>query len=110
MAYRDALGLPLTDVSVYRSGVRLVSPCDDLAWAHYAWSNHRLHMRAWLRSWLGAQQPLFNWTDPAPSLRDWGDMTHRALRCLLRRRPRLPTDQPEWRARATTVDTGQRDR
>ena len=105
MAYRDALGLPLRDVTVYRSGVRLVSPYDDLAWAHYAWSNRQLHVRAWLRSWFGAQQPLFNWTDPAPSLRDWCEMSYRALRRLLRRRLRLSTDQPEW-----PVDTGQGDR
>jgi len=105
MAYRDALGLPLADVSVYRSGVRLVSPYDDLAWAHHALSNRELHIRAWIRSWLGAQQPLFNWTDPAPSLRNWCDMTYRALRS----RFRLATDQPEWRARATGVDIGQRE-
>jgi predicted ATP-grasp superfamily ATP-dependent carboligase len=110
MAYRDALGLPLEDVSVYRCGARLVSPYDDLGWAHHAWSNRQLHMRAWLRSWLGAQQPLFNWTDPAPSLRDWCEMTYRAVRRPVRRRLRLSTDQPEWRAQATSVDTGQRDR
>jgi predicted ATP-grasp superfamily ATP-dependent carboligase len=110
MAYRDALGLPLEDLSAYRCGVRLVSPYDDLFWAHHAWSNRQLQMGAWLRSWLGAQQPLFNWTDPAPSLRDWCEMTYRALRRLLRRWLRLSTDQSEWRARATRVDTGQRDR
>src|SRR5262249_9336814 len=109
MAYRDALGLPLADVSVYRSGVRLGSPYHDLAWAHHASSNRELRIRTWVRSWLGAQQPLFNWTDPAPSLRNWCGMTYRALRRLLRRRLRLSTDQPEWRTRATSVDTGQRD-
>jgi D-aspartate ligase len=110
MAYRDALGLQLEEVNAYRCGVRLVSPYEDLFWAHHAWSNRELQMGAWLRSWLGAQQPLFNWTDPAPSLRDWCEMTYRALRRLLRRWLRLSTDQSEWRARATRVDTGRRDR
>jgi len=110
MAYRDALGLPLEDVSAYRCGVRMVSPYDDMFWAHHAWSKGELHMGAWLRSWLGAQQPLFNWTDPAPSLRDWCTMSYRALRRFVRRRLRLSTDQSEWQARATSVDTGQRDR
>ena len=110
MAYRDALGLPLEDISVYRCGVRLVSPYDDMFWAQHAWSKGQLHVAAWLRSWLGAQQPLFNWTDPAPSLRDWCAMTYRAQRRLLRRWLGLSTDQSEWRAQATNVDTGRRDR
>jgi len=110
MAYRDALGLPLEDVSAYRCGVRMVSPYDDMFWAHHAWSQGELHMGAWLRSWLGAQQPLFNWTDPAPSLRDWCAMTYRAQRRLLRRWLGLSTDQSGSRAQATSVDTGQRDR
>jgi D-aspartate ligase len=110
MAYRDALGLPLEDVTAYRSGVRLVSPYDDLAWARYAWSNRQLRARAWLRSWLGAQQPLFNWTDPVPSLVDWREMSYRALRRLVRRRLRLSTDQSDWRTATTTTDNGQRGR
>ena len=85
MAYRDALGLPLGDLPAYRSGVRLVSPYKDLAAAQYAWSQRQLSKRAWLRSWFGAQQPHFNWTDPAPALRDWYDMSYGALRRVLRR-------------------------
>jgi predicted ATP-grasp superfamily ATP-dependent carboligase len=110
LAYRDALGLPLEDVSSYRCGVRLVSPYDDLFWARHAWLKGQLHMGAWLRSWLGAQQPLFNWSDPVPSLTDWCSMTYRALRRFVRRRLRPSPDQSEWQARATSVDTGQRDR
>lgn len=85
MAYRDALGLPLGDLPAYRSGVRLVSPYKDLAAAHYAWSQRQLSMGAWLRSWFGAQQPHFNWTDPAPALREWCDMSYGVLRRALRR-------------------------
>ena len=42
MAYRDALGLPITDFPVYRSGVRLVSPYVDLTSARFAWSQRQL--------------------------------------------------------------------
>jgi D-aspartate ligase len=88
MAYRDALGMPLGDVPAYRSGARLVSPYTDLAAAHYAWSRRQLGTGAWLRSWFGAQQPQFNWTDPAPAVRDWCDISYRALRRVLRRSSR----------------------
>jgi predicted ATP-grasp superfamily ATP-dependent carboligase len=88
MAYRDALGLPLGDIPVYRTRARLVSPYADLAAARYAWSQRQLPKGAWLRSWFGAQQPLFNWTDPVPALRDWGQISYRVLRRALRGKPR----------------------
>lgn len=84
MAYRDALGLPVREFPAYRSGVRLVSAYKDLAAAHYAWSRGRLRAGAWLRSWLGAQQPHFNWSDPMPALKEWWFVLHRAVRRLLR--------------------------
>jgi D-aspartate ligase len=84
MAYRDALGLPVGEFPAYRIGVRLVSAYTDLAAAHYAWSRGRLHKGAWLRSWLGAQQPHFNWSDPMPALKEWWFILHRAVRRLLR--------------------------
>lgn len=84
MAYRDALGLPVGELPAYRSGVRLVSAYRDLSAAHYAWSRGRLHKGAWLRSWLGAQQPLFNWSDPTPALKEWWVILHRGVRRLLR--------------------------
>ena len=85
MAYRDALGLPLGEVPSYRSGVRLVSPYMDFAAARYAWSQRQISPGAWLRSWFGAQQPLFNWTDPAPALQDWCDTSRKLLRLAMRR-------------------------
>jgi D-aspartate ligase len=98
MAYREALGLPLGDVPAYRSGVRLVSPYTDLAAARYAWSRGQLGKGAWLRSWIGAQQPQFNWTDPVPALGDWCEISVGALGRMLRR-PQpglsLAPEQPE---------------
>jgi len=85
MAFRDALGLPLGEVPSYRSGVRLVSPYKDLAAARYAWSQRQISPGAWLRSWFGAQQPQFNWTDPAPALKEWRDTASALLRLTLRR-------------------------
>ena len=79
------------------AGVRLVSPYKDLAAAKYAWSQRQLSKRAWLRSWFGAQQPHFNWTDPAPALRDWWDMLFGALRRVLRRSPGVSWSSPGGR-------------
>ena len=85
MSYRDALGLPTTDFPEYRSGVRLVSPYLDLAAAHFVWSQRQLSKTAWLRSWLGAQQPRFNWTDPVPAITDWWNISWNAVRRIVRR-------------------------
>ena len=90
MAYRDALGLSLQEIPGYRSGVRLVSPYLDLAGARSAWSQGQLRKRAWLRSWLGAQQPHFNWSDPMPALREWGHISAGMLRSSVRRTPAIP--------------------
>lgn len=85
MSYRDALGLPTADFPEYRSGVRLVSPYLDLAAAHFVWSQRQLSKIAWLRSWLGAQQPRFNWTDPVPAITDWWNISCNAARRIVRR-------------------------
>jgi predicted ATP-grasp superfamily ATP-dependent carboligase len=83
MAYRDALGLSLGEVPAYRTGVRLVSPYFDLAGAYDARSRRSLRTLAWLRSWLGAQQPHFNWTDPMPALKEWWGISRGVLRRAL---------------------------
>lgn len=89
LAYRDALGLAPEPPRAPRYGVRLVSPGIDIAAAEQAWANGQLSRVAWLRSWLGAQQPLFNWRDPRPALYDYralaGRLLSRPLRRLVRR-------------------------
>jgi len=87
MAYRDALGLPPLQPRPYRSGARLVSPEIDIAAAYHAWSHGELSLLGWARSWLGAQQPLFNWTDPRPALSEWLALMGRIVRRLLRGPP-----------------------
>jgi predicted ATP-grasp superfamily ATP-dependent carboligase len=90
MAYRDALGLSLDDIPDYRSGVRLVSPYLDLVGARSAWSQGQLRKRTWLRSWVGAQQPHFNWNDPMPAFREWSQISAGMLRLSVRRPPGMP--------------------
>ena len=87
MAYRDALGLPLGLPQSYRAGARLVLPYGDLAAAYGAWQHGQLAVGAWLSSWIGAQQPHFNWSDPAPAMHEWSNICGRILRRTLRRRP-----------------------
>lgn len=86
MAYRDALGLPLAPLPAYRTGVRLVSPYLDLAAARHAWLQGQLSRVAWLRSWWGAQQPHFNWSDPAPAFTAWQEISGKLLRFAVKRR------------------------
>ena len=89
LAYRDALGLPLQPQAGYRSGARLIAPHTDLAAARYAWLRGELTFGAWLRSCAGAQQPHFNWTDPAPAVHEWCKIGRLALRWMARGGPTL---------------------
>lgn len=90
MAYRDALGEPVRDVHEYQVGRRLVHPYYD---AQACWGLVRsgeLPVGGWLRSWIGADYPVFSWRDPLPALvgsaRFLRDFSIRRLRG--RRRPR----------------------
>ena len=84
MAYRDALGLAVADVETYRHGARMVSPYLDLAALRHAWLNKQMSAASGMRSWVGAQQPAFNFTDPVPSLRDWYGIGAKVVRRALR--------------------------
>lgn len=90
MAYRDALGLPVETVHGFKVGERLVYPYYDYFACRDAWREGELNLREWVRSWIGAQQPLFNWTDPMPAIYEaWTTAGHRTLRQLgFMRRPR----------------------
>jgi D-aspartate ligase len=70
MSYRDALGLPIEPITSYKVGAKFVHAYYDY---HAIRALHRtgqlgLLPAAW--SWLGAQEPWFNWTDPMPAIRD----------------------------------------
>jgi predicted ATP-grasp superfamily ATP-dependent carboligase len=88
MAYRDALGEPVPEITRYRSGARLVYPYNDF-WACGALSRRgELNMLRGLASWIGAQQPLFNWTDPWPAICELFNIRWRRLFAARRERRR----------------------
>jgi D-aspartate ligase len=82
MAYDDALGREVAERWDYRTGARLVYPYIDVFAARDEWRAGRLSLGSWARSWLGAQQPHFNWSDPVPAIRDWAAHTRDAVRRL----------------------------
>jgi len=88
MAYFDALGDEVPEVRAYRVGARLVYPYPDFFAAADEWRAGRLSLAAWFTSWCGAQDPMFNWSDPLPAVREWLGNSGRALRRRLRRTAR----------------------
>jgi len=68
MAYRDALGDVVPEVRDYRVGARLAYPYYDYFACRDARREGTLSLGSWIGSWIGAQQPLFNWDDPRPAL------------------------------------------
>lgn len=91
MAYLDAVGKPVEEVSVYHVGVHAAYP--ELDW-HAARSSppaDRPGLLLLLRTWLGAVQPIFAWVDPGPQLLVFLTRIRRRLaRLLSRPRPRTP--------------------
>ncbi len=78
MAYRDALGLPISSVLEYRVGRRWVHPMPDLrAW----WAGRAGGGAAGgfpLRSWVGGANALFSLRDPMPGLGQLAEATRKA--------------------------------
>jgi D-aspartate ligase len=73
LALRDALGKPMDTVSDYALGRRCVYPYYDLGAVRSERSAGRIGLFGWARSWLGAYQPVFRWSDPLPAMREvWG--------------------------------------
>lgn len=70
MAYRDALGQPVEPVTSYRTGVRYVHAYYDYHAIRALHRQGRISVLTAASSWLGAQEAVFNWTDPLPSLAD----------------------------------------
>lgn len=86
MAYRDALGEPVAAVRDFKVGARFVYPYHDYFACREAWRAGEMTLAQWARSWIGAQHPLFNWTDPLPALVEvWTTLGRRVTRGLRRR-------------------------
>lgn len=82
MAVRDALGQPVETISKYSIGRRCVYPYYDLQAVRVERSSGRLSMLGWARSWLGAYQPVFRWSDPIPAIGEVAALIGRRVRRL----------------------------
>ena len=72
LAYRDALGLPLDDVTTYKVGKRLIFPERDVRTFRNLSSAAWLARLRWLAKLPGARQPMFMLSDPLPAVVDLG--------------------------------------
>lgn len=79
LAVRDALGDPVNTISRYKVGRRCVFPYYDLDALRAEISAGRLSLLAAARSWVGAYQPVFRWSDPLPSLSEVAMLVRRRL-------------------------------
>jgi D-aspartate ligase len=79
MAVQDALGQPVETVSRYAVGRRCVFPSYDLDAVRAEIAAGRLNRVTAARSWLGAYQPIFRWSDPLPAVSDFAKMVRRRL-------------------------------
>ncbi|HEX7049654.1 MAG TPA: hypothetical protein VF188_05530 [Longimicrobiales bacterium] len=79
LAYRDALGLPIESIRDYTVGRSCCYPYYDFYACRELWRRRELSLGAWARSWAGAEQPVFRWTDPRPALTEFGGMLRRKL-------------------------------
>lgn len=68
-AYLDALGQPVPEVLEYPLGRRCVHPYHDYFAVQALRQRGELTLKEWLTSWIGARQPVFQWTDPWPGFR-----------------------------------------
>ena len=86
LTYRRALDLPVLPLSGFREGVYLWSPADDVRTFHAERSAGRLTSWDWVRSLLHRQHfPVFDWTDPTPTLAFHWSLFLRMLKTFRRR-------------------------
>ena len=79
LAIRDALDEPVETISEYVVGRRCVFPYYDLPAVRAERSAGRLGFVGWARSWFGAYQPIFRWSDPLPALSEVSILIARRL-------------------------------
>jgi predicted ATP-grasp superfamily ATP-dependent carboligase len=80
LAVRDALGQPVETIGHYALGRRCVFPYYDVDALRAEARAGRLSLPAGVRSWLGAYQPVFRWSDPLPALSDVAGLIRRRLK------------------------------
>jgi len=69
MSYRDALGGSPREIESYREGVRFVHPYYDINICRQLREQGKLRRGACIRSWIGAEHPIFCWDDPFPAVK-----------------------------------------
>jgi predicted ATP-grasp superfamily ATP-dependent carboligase len=77
LAVRDALGESVPTLTRYAIGRRCVYPYYDLDAVRAEVSAGHLSVVSAARSWFGAYQPVFRWSDPVPAL---GEVARMVLR------------------------------
>jgi D-aspartate ligase len=68
MSYLDALGKRIDDVTSYSEGARFAQAYFDFHAVRAMHKAGRLGLIPAALSWIGAQEPTFNWTDPLPAI------------------------------------------
>src|SRR5262245_45749479 len=96
MAYRDALGMAVEPVTTYHVGRR----CAYLYYDYHAYRDMRrrgeITLGQWLRSLVGASQPLFWWSDPDPAWDEVHSIVTLWARRMVRRAVRWADPRPAW--------------
>jgi predicted ATP-grasp superfamily ATP-dependent carboligase len=79
MAYRDALGLEVSDVTTYEVGARCVNARTDLLASRASVRSGETSWARALASWIGARQAIFRAEDPVPALVDLAQRARRRI-------------------------------
>jgi D-aspartate ligase len=69
LAYRDALGLSSEPIRSYKVNRRCVTLDLDVKSYLFLRQQKQINFWQWLRSWLGADHPVFSYTDPGPAMK-----------------------------------------
>jgi D-aspartate ligase len=80
LAVQDALEERITTIDRYALGRRCVFPYYDLDAVRAEVHAGRLSLAAGVRSWVGAYQPVFRWSDPLPALSEVARVISRQLK------------------------------
>lgn len=82
LAMKDALGERVDTVATYKTGRRCVFPYYDFEAVQSEYRAGRVSVTQWARSWLGAYQPVFRWSDPLPAAAQTVSLLRQRLRAF----------------------------
>jgi predicted ATP-grasp superfamily ATP-dependent carboligase len=94
MFYLDAQDLDVESVDSYSTGYSCVYPYLDYSACRAALRTEELTVGNWVRSWLTATQPVFQWRDPWPAVAASTGILSGKVAKMFRR----PTDEPTDRS------------